>query len=133
MASCAHCGQDTIGILSKGWSFRAAPASCRACGGLSYLPAFPVSTRRAAFEGLGVVAAGIVALLLGSIWPLALWVVLTVLVLLVDVLRFLKTPMVATSPAQRDEAGRMERTGLLLMLAAGIAIVLGYWIYRSVS
>lgn len=69
MPICPHCQQAGISGLQKWLSSPARPAKCRQCTGLSYVP----SGRSADFLLLAItwlLVGGLLAALLGAIWPL---------------------------------------------------------------
>jgi hypothetical protein len=132
MPNCGHCGQNTIGLLAKWWSFESAPARCRACGGQSYVARAGTSTLYAVVMTVVPCGAVIASIFAASFWPLIIGAALMVSFLVADAVKFLRLPMLPTVASEVAEASRAERLGLAILLCAGVAVVIAYWVHRAV-
>jgi hypothetical protein len=131
MATCGHCGQNTIGIHAKSWSSAAHPAKCRACGGLSYITnTHGTAAGRAAV--LVPCVAIIAAVFTSSLWPLVAGAVAVVVLLSYEAVAFYRLPMVPTAQSEVLEAQRWERIGLVFLFVVAAGIVIAYGASRAV-
>lgn len=133
MASCGHCGKDTIGLFAKWRSFPSSPAGCPECGQLSYAPPERTGAAEALLTTLVPCVSLIAWLYTGSLWPLFAGAAMLVAELAWNVWKFHRLPMLPTSPGAIAEARRAERIGLLILLFLGLAVVAAYWLHRSVA
>jgi hypothetical protein len=126
MATCAHCGQNTIGVLAKWWSSAAHPAKCPKCSGFSYI-ANTHGTAAGRAAALVPFVAIVAAIFIASLWPLVAGAVAVIALVSYEAVAFYRLPLLPTAQAETLEARRWERFGLafLFVVAAGIVIVYG--------
>jgi hypothetical protein len=121
MATCSHCGRDTIQPIRKWWSDSAAPTTCPECGGLSR-----VSTSGAILvDGTGavllVVSFGLAGLLAAP------WILVAGLLSIFATYSvwWRRLPMVPTT-ADEVAATRWWGWGVVFLFIALVAVA-AYW------
>ncbi len=116
MSPCPHCRQPGVSAGRKWLSSPAFPASCRHCGGLSYLATSRASDILLSFT-LWLLACGLCAALLNSGWPLYLGLLVGLAVYARYWQRTALTPTDAASTAQ-TQARHAVLNALAVLLTA---------------
>lgn len=116
MLRCPHCQERGLPPFSLWLSGEATPTRCKACGNSAY--------RNAIFQNVMaflsfplVVAASGLAIYLWSWWPLVLLLVLSLSIEIVGL-------MLPATPTTLEQAGRVRKNALILLLVFFIAVIL---------